>query len=172
MGLNVDYCVRCGQPMIDKKTDAGTRRRCSQPTCGWVFWNNPTPVVAAVVERNGHVVLVRSVGWPENWYGLVTGFLEAKEDPSEAVCREVEEELGLSVASPKLIGVYPFRRMNQVIIAYHVTANDGVIELDMQELAGFKEVPLEKARPWRAGTGYALRDFLVTRGHTPNFIGE
>ena len=136
-----------------------------------MFWNNPTPVVAAVVERNEHVVLVRSIGWPDNWFGLVTGFLEYKEDPAEAIVREVNEELGLSPTAPQLIGVYPFRRMNQVIIAYHVTAHDGLIKLDQTELSAYREVPLAKVRPWRAGTGYALRDFLKTRGFSPDFIG-
>ena len=32
------------------------------------------------------------------------------------------------------------------------------------ELDDYKEVPLEKIRPWRQGTGPALRDCLVARG--------
>ena len=37
---------------------------------------------------------------------------EANEAPEDGICREIHEELGLEVVNPRLIGVYPFRRMN------------------------------------------------------------
>ena len=52
--------------------------------------------------------------------------------------------------------------MNQVIIAYHVTAT-GTIALN-EELDDYKHVPLERCRVWPGGTGMALRDWLRTRG--------
>ena len=70
-----------------------TRLACTQ--CDFVHWRNPVPVVAAVVERAGRVVLVHSIGRPPTWYGLVAGFLERGEHPEAAVLREVAEELGL-----------------------------------------------------------------------------
>lgn len=99
-----------------KDIDGMERRKCS--SCGWIFYDNPVPVVAAIVERKaaGEIVLVRGVGWPEKWFGLVTGFLEAQENPSDAVVREVKEELGIDVAIQSLVGVYSFHRMNQVNI--------------------------------------------------------
>jgi NADH pyrophosphatase NudC (nudix superfamily) len=105
---------------------------------------------------------VRGHGWPESWYGLVTGFLEPEESPEAAARREVAEELGLTVSDSRLVGAYPFARMNQVIIAYHLLA-DGEIVLDENELAGFKAVPLERLRPWDFGTGAAVKDFLALR---------
>ena len=152
--------------------DGRDRLKCSNSECGWVHWNNPTPVVAAIVERNENVVLVRNVGWPKSWFGLVTGFLEANEAPEDGICREIQEELGLEVVNPRLIGVYPFRRMNQVIIAYHVEAHEGEICIDPEEIAEYREIPLRSVRPWRAGTGYALLDFLKERGFRPKFLGE
>ena len=88
--------------------------------CGFVHYDNPTPVVAAVVEHEGQVVLARNRAWPRTFYGLITGFLEREESPEQCVVREVKEELNLDAAAPTLIGVYAFERMNQVIIAYHV----------------------------------------------------
>ena len=120
------------------------------------------PVVAAIVERDGHIILVRSHGWPESWYGLVTGFLEPEESPEAAARREVAEELGLAVSESRLIGTYAFARMNQVIIAYHMLA-EGEVVLDRGELAGFKAVPVDKLRPWEFGTGAAVKDFLAAR---------
>ncbi len=165
------HCPHCGAgPLIDAPHGGLNRRSCADPACGFVFWDNPTPVVAAIVERNDNVVLVRSLGWPESWFGLVTGFLERGETPEEAALREVKEELGLDGELRQLIGVYAFRRMNQVIIAYHVEAHGGEIVLDETELAAHKEVPLAKVRPWRAGTGHALMAFLQSRGLSPAYL--
>lgn len=155
------HCGRCGgllQPVAGKPG----QRLCSDPGCGEITYLSPVPVVAAIVERQGKIVLVRGQGWPESWYGLVTGFLEPEESPEAAARREVAEELGLTVEQSTLIGAYPFARMNQVIIAYHMPAS-GEIVLDTTELAGFKEVPVKKLRPWDFGTGAAVRDFLARR---------
>jgi NADH pyrophosphatase NudC (nudix superfamily) len=79
------------------------------------------------------------------------------------VRREVGEELGLAVETSRLVGVYPFPQMNQVIIAYHLKTL-GEIEIDGTELAGFKRVLFDELSPWDFGTGPAVRDFLVQRG--------
>lgn len=124
---------------------------------------SPVPVVAAIVEHEGAVVLVRGHGWPDGWYGLVTGFLEFEENPDAAVRREVGEELGLVVETGSLVGVvYPFVQMNQVIIASHLKTS-GEIAIDGSELAGFKRVPLDELTPWDFGTGATVRDFLALR---------
>ena len=145
-----------------------TRLVCSQ--CAFVYWRNPVPVVAAVVERAERVILVRSLGRPATWYGLVAGFLERGEHPEAAVLREVQEEIGLKGRLESLIGVYPFERLNQVIFVYHVQAPEGPITLAANELADYKEVPFEKLRPWRQGTGPALRDWLAGRGYRPESV--
>jgi NAD+ diphosphatase len=131
--LQALFCLKCGAKLQEAVTDEGvTRRCCPQPAaqCGYIFYNNPVPVVAAIVEvfepgqdaetEDGVVVLVRSHGWPENMYGLVTGFLEKGESCRAAVVREVKEELGLDCHVVKAYGVYDFQRFNQIIIAYHV----------------------------------------------------
>ena len=58
--------------------------------------------------------------------------------------------------------------MNQVIIAYHAVAH-GQIVLS-PELVEYRLFTPEMVRCWRAGTGYALADWLTARGHTPQWI--
>ncbi len=100
------------------------------------------------------MVLVHSIGRPPHWYGLVAGFLERGEHPAAAVLREVAEELGLEGRLVGTIGIYPFERLNQVIFVYHVVVpDDEPITLAADELDDYKEVPLEKLRPWRQGHG-------------------
>jgi NAD+ diphosphatase len=162
------YCPHCRTELVATLRGGQTRLAC--PQCGFVHWRNPVPVVAAVVERAGRVVLVHSIGRPAHWYGLVAGFLERGEHPADAVLREVAEELGLEGRLASTIGIYPFERLNQVIFAYHVVVGDGPITLAADELDDFKEVPLEKLKPWRQGTGPALRDWLVARGYAPEVV--
>src|SRR5580658_9940450 len=121
------HCGTCGAS-LSEVAEAPGQRRCSDDSCARVTYLSPIPVVAAIVEHEGDVLLVRGHGWPESWYGLVTGFLEPTESPEEAVRREVKEELGLAAGEGALVGAYAFAQMNQVIIAYHVTAH-GVITL-------------------------------------------
>jgi NAD+ diphosphatase len=159
------HCSTCGAPLSEVAGAPG-QRRCSSESCRRITYLSPIPVVAAIVEHEDDVVLVRGHGWPEGWFGLVTGFLEPKESPEEAARREVKEELGLDVGESALIGAYAFAQMNQVIIAYHMKAA-GEIKLDSAELAGFKRVPIDKLRPWNFGTGAAVKDFLERRNLNP-----
>ena len=156
------FCPRCGRPMQDHNEAA---RVCTNSECGFLFWNNPTPVVAAIVEPPEGVVLAHNVAWPPKMFGLITGFLEFNESAETGVLREVEEELGLQATEANFVGTYTFREMNQIIIAYHVPAS-GKITLN-EELDDYRLVAPAKLRPWPFGTGYAVRDWMLSQGLSP-----
>ncbi len=155
------FCPRCATPLARRQDEGHERLACPGPECGFVFYDNPLPVVAGLVEHEGDVLLVRSVGWPESWYGLVTGVLERGEAPEAGILRELREELGLEGRVIRLIGVYGFPERNELIVAYHLEAR-GEVRLG-PELAGFRRVRPEKLRPWPFGTGLAVRDWLAAR---------
>ena len=159
--MQANYCPQCGSPLRTAEIDGQSRRRCSAAGCTSVLWNNPVPVVAAIVEVEGAVILARNKGWPEKMYGLITGFLEQGETPDDAVLREVREELGLNSAAARFIGYYPFFEMNQLILAFHVPARGEIIL--GEELADIKRVSVERLKPWTIGTGPAVRDWLASR---------
>ena len=155
------YCPLCASELKTATISGRERRVCSSEACGHIYWDNPTPVVAGLVELDGSVVLVRSKGWPEKIYGIVAGFLEREETPEEAVLREIREELGLDGEIAGFIGYYTFREMNQLILAFHVHAK-GEIRLG-DELEDFRLISPERLRPWPIGTGPAVRDWLQSR---------
>jgi NADH pyrophosphatase NudC (nudix superfamily) len=158
------YCPKCGQELVLAEVDGVERLKCPSQRCDYVFWNNPIPTVAGVVEYQDKVVLVRQKGWPEKWHGLVTGFLEKGEAPEQGMLRELDEELGLKGDIVEFIGVYSFFELNQLILAYHLKAW-GEIRLG-DELESYKLIPPGKLRPWSLGTGPALRDWLNARKKT------
>jgi NADH pyrophosphatase NudC (nudix superfamily) len=146
------------------------RNTCSSD-CGFTDYDNPTPVVAAVVEHEGKIVLAHNRAWPErlkSFYGLITGFLERGESPEACAIREVKEELDLDASAATLIGVYEFEQMNQVIIAYHVVGL-GTITMN-EELDDYRHVPFEACKAWATGTGLALRDWLRSKGFDPPML--
>jgi len=155
------YCPDCGSELAPKEIDGKSRLACSAASCTFVFWDNPTPVVAAVVETGDSVVLVRSKGWPEKMFGLVSGFLERGETAESAVLREVREELGLNECIASFIGCYSFFEMNQLVLAFHVTAQ-GTVALG-EELSEIRYVSPERLKPWPFGTGPAVKDWLEKR---------
>ena len=89
--------------------DHGGKPRLACPECEFVHWRNPLPVVGAIVERAGRVVLVHGLGRPPTWYGLVAGFLETGETPQECALREVEEELGIDGPARRIRRGLPVR---------------------------------------------------------------
>lgn len=164
------FCPRCATPLalLSELEDGGEKARLRCPACGFTHWNNPTPVLAAVIEYEGQILLARNAAWSGRMFALITGFMEAGETPQDGIAREILEETNLTTHALNLIGVYDFQRMNQVIIAYHAVAS-GDVRLS-PELAEYRLYAPEAVRCWPAGTGYALADWLRARGHEPRFI--
>ena len=116
----MNYCPLCATPLETRLMDNVPRLACSAENCAYVHWDNPVPVVAALVQYRGGVLLARNAAWPEGRYSVITGFLEKGEAPEHAVLREVEEELGLQGRLKGFIGYYPFYPQNQLILAFDV----------------------------------------------------
>ena len=166
------HCPRCATELteLDVADDGGTRvrRACPNPGCGFVHYQNPTPAVGALVEHEGEIVLARGAGWPEGAFALVTGYLEMNEDPKHGVAREVKEELNLDVVATTLIGNYIFERKNEIMLCYHVVAT-GDIKLS-PELIDYKRYKPHELRPWPRATGFAVADWMTSRGLEVKFI--
>jgi NAD+ diphosphatase len=164
------FCPQCatGLQHVIAQEDGGAKERLRCPACGWTHWNNPTPVLAAVIQYQDKILLARNAAWPTKMYALITGFMEAGETPEQGIAREINEETNLHAEQLSLIGVYDFQRMNQVIIAYHARCH-GEVKLS-PELVDYKLFGYEQVRCWPAGTGQALADWLRSQGYQPEFM--
>ncbi|MBT8142273.1 MAG: NUDIX hydrolase [Gammaproteobacteria bacterium] len=166
------YCPICTTELESKLLTSEDRERliCISESCTYIHYDNPTPVVAAIVDYQDQILLAHNTLWPPSWYGLVTGFLEKGESPEQGIIRELKEETDLEAKEVSLVGLYTFERMNQLIIAYHVVAS-GEIKLN-EELDDYKLFAKDKVRYWPSGTGFALRDYIksVLPGHEPGLM--
>jgi len=152
------FCPFCASPLEKREIDGRERLACPSLECGFVHWDNPTPVVTAIIEHDRGIILARNAAWPEKMFGLVTGFLEKGEHPDDGVLREVREELGLEGGIVSFIGNFSFPEANQLLISYHVKAH-GDIKLS-DELLEVKFVSPEKLKAWPFGTGYVVKAWL------------
>lgn len=164
------FCPNCAAPLAPmvRLEDGGERERLRCTACDFTHWNNPTPVLAAVIEYRGQILLARNAAWSGKMYALITGFMEAGETPQEGIAREIREETSLQPLELNLIGAYDFQRMNQLIVAYHARC-EGEVRLS-PELVDYRLFAPEAVKCWPGGTGSALADWLRSRGHTPQFF--
>jgi mutator protein MutT len=78
--------------------------------CGFIFYQNPIPAAAVILQQNHRILLVKRKFAPRagDW-SLPAGFIEWGEGPEQTAVREVQEETGLNIALHSLYGVYPGR---------------------------------------------------------------
>lgn len=163
------FCPVCATSLIQRSDEGeGGKSRLACPEGHWTHWDNPLPVLAAIVEIDGKVLLARNAAWEEGMFALITGFMERDETPEQGIAREIKEETNLDAEQVKLVGVYEFMRKNELIIAYHVKAS-GQIRLS-PELLEYRLLEPAALRPWRAGTGHAVADWMRAQGLAVEYV--
>ena len=152
------FCPRCSTALEERLLDLRPRMACPDPACGFVFWNNPTPVVGVIVEVEQGIVLAHNVNWPKGVFSIITGFLESGESPELAATRELKEELGLEATSFSFVGNFAFDQMNQLLIVFHMHAS-GTITLN-HELDDFRIVSKDKLIGWNQSQTFQVSEWL------------
>ena len=166
------HCEKCGAALEHRSiTEHGRilqRHVCTASGCGFIRYGNPVPVVQALVEDDkGNILLARNLEWPSGFFGLISGFLEGREQPSVGMAREMDEEIGVRVdpSDLALVGVATFERFNQIIVLYHIVLPTGTqVTPNLDELAETKWVPLHKLKlRWTEGVGPLVKEWLRGR---------
>lgn len=114
------YCGECGTPTTDGPDEFGAQRhRC--PSCGWAWYNPPTPVTLVLVTTDdGKVVYTRKKHFEPGRWSVVSGFIPRGERAEDAAVREVREETGLDVEIVRYMGTHVYERLpEQIVIAFH-----------------------------------------------------
>jgi len=100
----------------------------------FVHYENPAVTAFALVERDGHyLVLKRSQEPYRGRWELPGGFVEERETPAEAVRREIYEETGLRARALSIVGAYTSRYGDDgkwtVDVAFYCQAPEGELRL-------------------------------------------
>jgi 8-oxo-dGTP diphosphatase len=83
---------------------------------------------AVVSDERGRVLLLRHVLRKGSGWGVPGGFLNADEQPEEAVRRELREETGLELDSVELAFVRALGHVHQVEIIFRCTMSAAALE--------------------------------------------
>jgi len=154
----MNYCPNCSAELKSYQIEGVERLKCSTAQCSFVHWNNPVPVVMALVQYNEQYIVAHNVVWPEGIYSFITGYVDEHELPDQAVLREVKEELGLEATLGRFLGHYMFKEKNQLIIAYEVIAN-GSLKLN-HELSDVLYLSFDGLSQYNFGPLYITRQVL------------
>ena len=122
------FCSACGAH--SEVGEAGLVRVC--PRCGTHHHPRTDPVVIMLVTDGDRVLLGRAPSWPPRRYSALAGFVEPGESLEEAVAREVAEESGVEVGSPRYVASQPWPFPSSLMLGFEA--------------------------PWRAGEPRALED--------------
>ncbi len=110
---------RMAGPSVRTVPDGDTLTRLVCPDCGYVEYDNPKIVAAAVCTWDDKVLMCRRAIEPRLGYWTIpAGFMELGETISEGAAREVWEEARARVEMGGLIGIYEIPHVSHVYVIY------------------------------------------------------
>jgi ADP-ribose pyrophosphatase YjhB (NUDIX family) len=124
------FCSQCAGPLTVRKI-GGRQRSCCE-RCNTVFYENPLPVVSAiVVNSKRELLLVKRGSDPyRGMWCLPMGFAETGEAMEDAALRELSEETGLEGVVVSLVAIDTVNDAyygSIAIIAYEVRRTGGTL---------------------------------------------
>ena len=153
------HCPRCGGALESRA--AGHELRCTQ--CDRPQFPRTDPaVIMAITHGEGDdeaILLGRNRAWPVGRWSTLAGFCEPGETLEDAVRREVDEEVGITVGEVSYFGSQPWPLPASLMLGFTGRALTTEIDVDGAEI--------EEARWWtRAQFEAAARsgELVVPRG--------
>jgi ADP-ribose pyrophosphatase YjhB (NUDIX family) len=144
------------------------QERPTCPACDWIYFEDPKVAAAALVEKEGQVLLARRVNEPfQGLWSLPAGFVNAHENPARAAERECQEETGLQVRVTGLADVISgreHRRGADIILIYHAEITGGILsagdDADQAEFFGLNALPPLAFRATRIVLGLEEKTYM------------
>lgn len=134
---NYRYCGCCGYKT--QSMDGGHRRLCLNESCQSEKFPRTDPVVIMLVEYQPPVgpamcLLAEHHRTPEQVYSTLAGFVDPGESLSEAVSREVFEEVGINVTDVSYVDSQPWPFPNSLMLGFVARVESTEINLEQEEL--------------------------------------
>lgn len=120
------FCTGCGEPV--ELISAGWASWCAR--CEREEYPRTDPAVICLVHDddgpNGQrVLLARQPHWPETFFSVLAGFVEAGESLEATVVREIQEEVGVTVREVRYLGSQPWPFPRSLMLGFTAVADSG-----------------------------------------------
>ncbi len=116
--MKFKFCPYCGNQLGKKEIgDEGFIPFCEN--CDVPLWDMfTTSVIAAVVNEQDEVVLLRQNYVSETKHVCVAGIMKIGESAEDTVVREIAEEIGLTVKEVTYIRSYPYDKKEMLMLGF------------------------------------------------------
>jgi len=124
------FCGRCGH-----ETEPALLERAKKcPACGQVFYPRISPAILVLIARGKEILLARSPRFPAGMYSIIAGFVEPGETVEQAVRREVQEEVGITIKNIRYVASEPWPFPDSLMLGFVADYGDGEITIDGTEI--------------------------------------
>lgn len=138
------HCPRCGGRLA--VAAAGHVLTCEE--CGRQQFPRSDPaVIMLVTDGDDRALLGRQPSWPEGRYSTLAGFVDPGESLEQAVVREVEEEVGVTVGEVTYFGNQPWPFPASLMVGFFARAVGSTeISVDGEEISDARWFTREEMR--------------------------
>ncbi|MDX9828341.1 MAG: NAD(+) diphosphatase [Spirochaetia bacterium] len=127
------HCSFCGAALVQGRNLEDSRARVC-PSCSRVYFPRISPAVIVLVNNGEKILLAHNAKMPKGRHGLVAGFVDPGETLEEAVRREVMEEAGIEILTPRYIRSQPWPFPDSLMLAFEADFKSGVARPDGTEI--------------------------------------
>ena len=128
---NSRYCGHCGSTMQFMPDQRG--KNCSK--CEHTVYPLVMPCIIVSVIKDNKSILLAEINHKNSCFqSVLAGFIEAGETLEQAVAREVQEEVGISIKNLTYYGSQPWSFSQSLMVAFTAEYNSGEIQVDGKEI--------------------------------------
>ena len=86
MSNKFKFCPLCSARLVKKKHPQDEHKRLTCQKCGFIFYQNPTPTVLAIIQKGNKILLTkRAISPYKGWWDIPGGFVETGQNLEQAV---------------------------------------------------------------------------------------
>ena len=104
---NFKFCPLCSGYLKEKVVSPEQKKRLVCEDCSFIFYMNPIPAVAVLLQQEQQILLVKRKYEPKKGqWSLPAGFMEFNESAEQTAIRETKEETNIDIKITDLFGVF------------------------------------------------------------------
>ena len=156
------YCSICGDLTVFNNREQAFVCGCSNK----IFYPTISPCIITLITKDDMVLLGRSKFFPEGLYSTLAGFIEAGESAEDALHREVNEEVAISVKNITYFGSQSWPFPSQLMLGFYCQYLSGEIIVNNEELEDAQWFHLDNLPlipPTSSISGMLIQSYIADR---------